>query len=293
MDPFKGGGWSNQKIKALKRYLEAYMTIMKGKPNVSSPFKKVYFDAFCGSGARLVSELPLFDGTELISITENSPRAALDVNPQFDQYVFCDIKPNYVKKLKTSLLGDEYDLSTSRFIVGEANAEIASFCRSTNWKETRCVMFLDPLGTSVNWQTLEIIAKTGAIDLWYLFPSGLGPVRMTPRSGNVPDKWAQKLTTLWGDDSWDEVSYSVESVDDLFGDHEQKKTKTGRAIDFEFAFIEKLKTIFAAVSPSALRLYNSKGSHMFSLLFACSNAKPVAFGPALKIAKHIIEMQKR
>jgi three-Cys-motif partner protein len=39
-----------------------------------------------------------------------------------------------------------------------------------DWRSHRAVLFLDPYGMQVEWQTIEAIAKTAAIDLWLLFP---------------------------------------------------------------------------------------------------------------------------
>ena len=80
----------------------------------------------------------------------------------------------------------------------------------------------------------------------------------------------------------------------MFGLAEEKLQKTGTATDFEEAFRERLQTCFGGgVSKNALRLKNSKGSHMFSLLFACANPSPKAFGPALRIADYILQMETR
>lgn len=211
-DPFKGGAWTERKVRALHRYMVEYMKLMRDKPSASRPFKKLYFDGFCGSGGRLSGALPLFEGEEISKVAATSPRAALSVIPRFDQYYFYDLKEQFVEKLRTSLLDEEQNLSGCNFRVGEANVEIRSFCSSADWSSSRCVMFLDPLGLQVEWATLEAIARTRAIDLWYLFPAGLGPLRMTPKSGEVPDAWADRLTRIWGDMSWMDVAYTERMI---------------------------------------------------------------------------------
>lgn len=292
MEPFKGGNWTESKVKAIKSYLEAYAQIMKNKGSKHSEFQKIYFDAFCGSGSRLGSDRPdLFGGEGLTGFTSTSPKIALDIRPAFNAYYFCDIKSSYVESLRARISDECAAVSNVNFQVGDANELISEFCRKTNWKGTRCVMFLDPLGTSVKWSTIKIIAATKAIDLWYLFPSGLGPVRMLPKSGNISEKWAETLTQLWGDESWLSVGYSIkEPTNDLFGIVDAKIEKTGTAVDFEKAFIVRLREIFGGVSEHSLRLLNSKNSHMFSLLFACANPSPAAYGPALRVADHILRM---
>ncbi|WP_375494674.1 hypothetical protein [uncultured Nostoc sp.] len=45
-----------------------------------------------------------------------------------------------------------------------------------NWRSNRAVLFLDPFGMQIPWSTIEAIAHTEAIDLWYLFPLGVAMV---------------------------------------------------------------------------------------------------------------------
>lgn len=288
---FGGGSWTDKKLKALQRYLNAYMTLMKDKPNAGRPFEKIYFDAFCGSGTRVSDAPSLFDSRELGEFAEFSPRVALSVHPPFDRYIFCDVRQDHTEKLRSRLLDLGFSLATSEFRVGDANTLIKHFCSSIDWRRSRAVMFLDPYGLQVEWQTLQTIAATEAIDLWYLFPSGLGPLRMTPRSGRVPEEWAARLTKIWGNDGWRDVAYTAEVSDDLFGRSDSRLLKSGDAGAFERAFMQRLREIFPGVSQSALRLRNSNGFEMFSLIFACANPSSAARGPALKIANHIVQMR--
>jgi three-Cys-motif partner protein len=103
LSSFVGGQWTDKKLRALQRYLEAYMKLMEGKPSAARPFTKVYFDAFCGSGSRIGSEASLFAGQELQQFSEFSPRVALSIKPAFDRYVFCDSKKAHVERLRSTL----------------------------------------------------------------------------------------------------------------------------------------------------------------------------------------------
>ena len=45
-------------------------------------------------------------------------------------------------------------------------------------------MFLDPYGMEVEWKTLQAVAATRAIDVWFLFPlAGLYRQANTPING--------------------------------------------------------------------------------------------------------------
>jgi rhodanese-related sulfurtransferase len=84
-------------------------------------------------------------------------------------------------------------------IGGEANLEIRRICSTMDWQEWRTVPFLDPYGMQVEWQTLEAIAQTRAIDLWLLVPLGIAINRMLPNSGEVPLPWQRRLDVFFGD----------------------------------------------------------------------------------------------
>ena len=70
----------------------------------------------------------------------------------------------------------------------------------------------------VEWKTIEAIAETKAIDLWLLFPLGIGVNRMLTKSGEIPEAWRQRLDLLLGTENWYDEFYRVESTPTLFGD---------------------------------------------------------------------------
>lgn len=39
----------------------------------------------------------------------------------------------------------------------------------------------------VEWKTIEAIAKAKAIDMWLLFPLGIGVARLLTNSGDIPE----------------------------------------------------------------------------------------------------------
>ncbi len=48
------------------------------------------------------------------------------------------------------------------------------------------MVFLDPYGMQVEWSTIEALAATKAIDLWYLFPLGVGVARLLTHRWRYP-----------------------------------------------------------------------------------------------------------
>jgi three-Cys-motif partner protein len=154
-----------------------------------------------------------------------------------------------------------------------------------NWSNNRAVVFLDPYGMQVDWATLEAIARTKAVDLWDLFPVGVGVNRMLTQGKKPPDPWARTLTRVLGTD-WEDAFYSERSEPTLFGD----ESITEKRASFEAIatfFNERLKSIFARVARNPLWLENSTHSPIYLLCFAASGNARVA-RLAVKIAEDIL-----
>ena len=145
----------------------------------------------------------------------------------------------------------------------------------------------------VEWTTLQAIAKTGAIDVWYLFPySGL--YRQAAKNADAMDADKEEsITRLLGTDEWRQVFYTPKRQASLFGgdDGDERDADHHQMLDF---VSQRLKGLFPAVTAPKV-LYqggdsrNPSGAPLFALYFAASNPKPAAHGLATKIAKAILD----
>lgn len=205
-----GGDWTTAKLDVIARYLASYTTALKDKPSKEHPFVKGYIDAFAGTGYRDARRddrsedasqallLPDLAEAEPQALLDGSARLALKTEPRFDRYVFIERSPERCAQLE--LLKQEFpdlakDIQVRR---GDANSEIQDLC-GKDWSSHRAVLFLDPYGMQVDWTTVEAIARTKAIDLWVLFPLGIGVNRLLTKSGDIPDSWRRRLNLLLGD----------------------------------------------------------------------------------------------
>lgn len=222
---------------------------------------------------------------------DGSARRALNTNPSFDKYFFIELKARKLSALKT--LQSEHSCKQIDIIQEDANVALKALCGYQDWKNTRAVLFLDPFGMHVEWSTLEAIAKTGAIDVWYLFPySGL--YRQAAKNADAMDSdKLESITRLLGTDEWRTVFYAPQRQTDLFGN----ETGDAREADHTemLKYVSKrLKILFPAVAEPKI-LYqagnskNPSGAPLFALYFAASNPSPKAYGLALKIAKDILD----
>lgn len=287
-----GGDWTSAKLTVLQKYLTAYTTALKDKPSVDRPFRKAYIDAFAGTGYRTMrrDDAP---STNLIfpdladaapqRLLDGSARLALKTLPRFDRYIFIERNSDRCAQLDT-LKSEFPELAADiRIEQGEANQEIRRIC-GKGWRSHRAVLFLDPYGLQVEWQTIEAIAKTKAIDLWLLFPLGIGVTRLLTRSGDIPPGWRTRLDKLLGSQDWYDEFYRVEHQPTLFGTDEERVVKATNNSIARY-FNDRLKQIFPAVAePGVLR--NSSNCPLYLQCFAAGNEKGAPI--ALKIANSLL-----
>ena len=281
-----GGVWTERKLSVVRRYLGLYAQALK-----KQPFQRVYIDAFAGTGDRTDKRretLPLLDLPELDAVAKGSARLALEVEPAFHQYVLIERATRRASEL--SALIAEYPNRKIEVINANANDAIAELCRATNWRSTRGVVFLDPYGMQVSWPTLVAISRTGALDAWILFPTGMGLNRLLKKDGNLPKEWEDTLDRFLGTTAWRSEFYKVEETPDLFGGSQAKRVKEANAQKFEKFILARLRTIFPVVLDKGVALTNSKGQTMYLLCFVSANPSPKVKALASKLARWAAEV---
>jgi three-Cys-motif partner protein len=172
----------------------------------------------------------------------------------------------------------------------EANEYIQNLCKK-DWLKTnhRAVMFLDPYGMQVKWETIEAIARTKAIDLWILFPLGVAVNRLLRNDGQISPKIKQRLDELFGTSEWQEHFLQENPQIDLF-DQTPKLMKKVNLKGIADYFNDRLKTIFEKVANNPLYLTNSKNNPLYLLCLASGNPKGADI--AIRIAQHILKEKK-
>jgi three-Cys-motif partner protein len=280
-----GGQHTELKLSIIEKYLKAFSSALRGK------FSELWFiDAFAGTGARTVrhGEKPADfwepADPEKIEQRRGSAQIAIDVKPHFDRMVFIESKPSYCAALND--LAAKYLNREIVVIKGDANTALKSAITRDDWKSIRAVLFLDPYGMEVDWTTLEAIAKTEAIDVWFLFPiSGLYR-QATKRISSVDAHKEAVLTRILGSDDWKQQLYTDSGQGEMFG--EDPRIRTENVAGLEKYIRERLQTIFAAVLPP-VQLPKSGGPQRFSLFLCISNHEPKAIRLATKIGSYILK----
>ncbi|MFN7141437.1 MAG: three-Cys-motif partner protein TcmP [Limisphaerales bacterium] len=287
-----GGNWTDQKLQKLRNYLLAYTEALKNQP-----FTLYYIDAFAGTGYNTPKgapdfQSPLFDdlaATDTREFLDGSARIALQIPRPFDQYIFIEQDPGRCAELDK--LKSDFPSLKSRItpINAEANDCLVTLCNSRDWLKENCraVIFLDPFGMQVSWKTIAATAATKAVDLWLLFPLGIGVNRMLPKNGVIPIGWRKRLDLMFGESSWYSAFYEIRETPSLFGEKDETAVKRADYDAISRYFVERLKTVFPYVAENPLPLMNSSNCPLYLLCFAAGN--PGKGGAiAKRIAKHIL-----
>ena len=287
-----GGSWTEHKLECVKKYLHAYTTIM-----AKQPFRFAYIDAFAGTGYRELEQdgdtasamFPEFDSPEVVGFQQGSARNALEVEPPFEKYVFieksADRYTELVELKKEFLLKAEFSDDSIECVHGDANPYLQNLC-GKNWRFHRALVFLDPFGMQVEWETIRAIADTEAIDLWILFPIG-SVNRLLKNDGEIRQSLRQKLNLFFGHEGWYEVFYPLTIQRSLLSPEAQRQKTSDIFAKIEQYFMERLQNVFEQVADNPLLLYNSRNVPLYLLCFAAGN--PRGAPTAVKIAQHILE----
>ncbi len=282
-----GGDWTAEKLGRVRKYLSAYATALKNQP-----FRLTYIDAFAGTGycgrgpevALDAQPIPELADSETQAFLKGSARIALEVDPPFHEFIFIDRDPANCAELGS--LSDEYPTLKDRISVvkADANAYLQNLA-AHDWiaRRERAVLFLDPYAMQVDWATIQAVARTRAIDMWYLFP--LAAVnRLLRRDAKIDEAWRDRLNRIFGTSDWEAAFYQRREMQTLFEQVEsvEKVATFGRIKEF---LLERLRDEFADVAQNPLVLENSRAP-LFLLCFAVGNERGAAL--AVKIAQHIL-----
>ncbi len=287
-----GGSHTELKLDAVERYLKMFTKALS-----TQNFNLWYIDAFTGSRMRedTATAGGIFESEPIRQIRTENPGSsirALDVEPGFHNYVFIekDLKRfNDLQILKEQYPGKRIDTKN-----GDANSMLREIFESPPWKYQRAgqgshkaVVFLDPYGMQVKWDTLKILAQS-AIDIWYLFPLSAVTRQLAKDFNSIDEHKLMSLNEIFGNAEWESELYSVEnSQGNLFDHLENNLRRHADQKAIEKYFIERLKTLFGYVS-EPLPLLTEGGAKLYSL-FCMSNGNDKAIKLIRKFSNDVIK----
>jgi len=187
------GRWSEDKLGLLKKYLDAYTRIMRGQEWCRNGYH--YIDAFAGTGMpKAKDEERYIDG---------SPRVALKISHPFYSYIFIEKEDWRVDKLKE--LQDEFPNYNIEIKQGDCNTiivnDIVSKIRFEHFN--RGIIFLDPFGMDIEWETIEHIADTRALEIFLNFPvMAINRTVLVKKAYKIKAEQIARMNRFWGSQDW-------------------------------------------------------------------------------------------
>jgi three-Cys-motif partner protein len=291
-----GGYHTDLKLSAVEKYLRAYTRALGRSAKASgTKFELWYIDAFAGTGYRTINHPARPRGLfgeeaqpETRELRKGSAEIALGITPKFDFLIFIEKKAEFTRVLED--LRAQHAQRHVEVVHDDANAAILRILKNNQWRSKRAVLFLDPYGMDVEWATLEAVAKTRAIDVWYLFPLS-GFYRQMPKHHFKLDRQKREaLIRLLGTDTWESVFYpkpmTMRTLDGELS--EVRSPRRGKISEYEKYVKERLESIFGAVL-DPMRLPVGRGPVRYLLFLCVSSRNPRAIEVASNIGDHILK----
>jgi three-Cys-motif partner protein len=195
-----------EKLSYFKKYLDAYLLATKRLP------VKFYIDAFAGSGkCKLCDEKCKSKGGVLCEkcskgkLIDGSAMISLKSKYKFNGYIFVELKKKNIKYL-IKFIKFEINPEIKKNIKieqGDSNVILKNIYKYIN-KYTGCLIFLDPEGPELYWDTVQFLAKINKVDLLMLYPYDMSLVRLTK-------DYKDKLNKFYGSEKWLEINKSKEN----------------------------------------------------------------------------------
>ena len=293
-----GGSWTEDKLEAFEKYVNAYLTIMNSYRDIYG-WKLIYFDGFAGSGSR--AEVRKDNDSELLRVlfAENvlkedelnlykgAAERVLSIDQRgFDYYYFIDKDKESSNKLEELLSSYKKDKCLT-FRDSDANKQMSLLSKAMiNNKKIVSLVLLDPFGMQVEWNSIAALKGTRS-DVWILIPTGVIVNRLLDRKGELTH--IEKLISFFGkdEDFLRNYFYYKRQETTLFGDIEVVEKVKQPIQKIAELYIQRLKEIFKFVTEEPLVLYNSRHVPIFHFACASNNRN------AVKIASEIINKKQK
>lgn len=266
------GYWSEVKLDIVKKYAQAYSTILAKKKKLSH----VYIDGFAGPGVHVAKSTGDF--------IPGSPINALLIEPGFKDYYLVDLDGDKIDHLR-KVAGNK---TSVKIFEGDCNEillkQIFPNVRYENFRRGLCL--LDPYGLHLNWEVIETAGRMGTIDLFLNFPiMDMNRNALWRNPECVSTEGIERMTAFWGDESWRDVAYKKNPQQCLFGEPDPLKASND---DVVAAFHRRLKEVakFRCV-PKPMPMRNSRNAVVYFLFFA--SQQPVA----IKIVEDIFSKYEK
>lgn len=259
-----------QKLEYFRKYLIAYLHATKRLP------QKYYVDAFAGTGKCILcnEKCKSRGGKKCDNCTNGKKRIvngsaliSLRIEDNFDAYVFIELDQNNLKNLDSFLKQEfsEEKVKKVKLICGDSNLKLQEIAQKIP-AYTGCLIFLDPEGSELYWDTVAALSKIKRVDLLILYPYDMGLVRLTKT-------YKEKLDKFYGTTEWLKIYQTG-----MKASERKEKLLT--------LYKERLREIgFKYSEPKQIRQELRRGHPLYHLIFVSHN------DTAIKIMNKIFDKE--
>jgi len=245
------GYWSELKLDIVRKYAQAYSTILSTKRDPA--FHHVYIDGFAGAGFNVSKT-----SGELVP---GSPLNALRINPPFCEFFLIDLDGGKAELLR-NVAGESENV---HILEGDCNTilvrDVFPNVKYEDYRRGLCL--LDPYGLDLNWDVVLEAGRMRSIEIFLNFPvMDINRNVLWSVPEGVDPTQASRLTAFWGDESWRNIAYTTSG--NLFG--WAIREPIDKVVN---GFRRRLKEVagFQEV-PEPIPMRNSRGAIVYYLFFA-------------------------
>jgi three-Cys-motif partner protein len=288
-----GGAHTKIKLNVLAAYLQFYVKALKNQN-----YHLVYIDAFAGTGDMIITaskDSDLFSGSQATETYQGSVRRALAL--PFHSYWLAERNRARFKRLQQNLseLPAEHR-DRIRLYCGDSDQILRKWASEIrgkiDGKEVRAVVFLDPFGMSLSYETMKAIGDTKRADVWFLVPTGMGPSRRAKLEIKSKSDFNQRITRMLGTLDWQKAWYTESRQVTLEGHHDPILYRTADIIKMEAYIFNRINSAFNGGGLRKTLTLGVRKRRWYMLMFACSNPSKNARRLAFQAAEYIIKAQQ-
>lgn len=213
-----------------------------------------------------------------------SPLQALQTEPPFDGYWFIELSSWRIEQLQQ--LQKQFPHLRIKVRQGNCNEilrkEIIAYI--TYGSQQRGLVFLDPYGLQVEWDTVRALAQAKTFDVFVNFPL-MAVTRLLKRDEPPDGKVVELMNKVMGNSDWIQRIYHPSPQLPLFGDQLVIRDVM-RAGWLARLYADQVGTPFSFVSKPVIMI-NSKNAPLYALFLASHNRT------AVKIVNDIFSRYER
>lgn len=177
-----GGDWTEEKLNAFSKYVNAYLTIMN-KYRDKFNWRLIYFDGFAGSGTSEHAPAEILEGENMLlreleeedlyipiqsDVYKGAAERVLEIGQRgFDIYYFIDKDEKSKRSLESRLDPYKSKERNLQFRCNDANdmlRNMANHLKSTSGRKDKALILLDPFGMQINWDSIARFRGISGID---------------------------------------------------------------------------------------------------------------------------------